>query len=140
MSWRLLGVVAGLLAGLGCVSDPMGRAHALEEAQLSYTQNVRWGNFDAASELVAPAQREAFLAQRPAFERIRITEYDIGKIDYDPELTSAKVQVTYHGYSLATLEERRIDETQHWERPEGSTWWVTPQLAGVIQAFPEAAR
>jgi len=142
MSWRLLGVLAGLLAGLGCASlgDPMGRANALEEAQLAYTQNVRWGNFDSASELVAPAEREAFLAQRPAFERIRITEYDIGKIDYDPELTSAKVRVVYHGFSLATLEERRIEETQHWERPEGSTWWVTPQIAGVLGAFPEATR
>jgi hypothetical protein len=142
MSWRLLGVFAGLCAGLGCASfgDPMGRAYALEEAQLSYTQSVRWGNLQAASELVDPPMREAFLAQRPAFERIRITEYDIGKIDYDPELMSAKVNVTYHGYSLATLEERRIEETQRWERTDGSTWWVKPQLAGLIDAFPEATR
>lgn len=141
MSWRAL-AAAGLLVGLGCAAftDPMGREDALANAQLRYTQNVRWGKLDAAAEFVDPEVRDAFLAQSKAFEAIRITEYDIGRIDFEKGRESAKVHVTYHAYSLASVEERRIDEEQHWTRPSGNKWVVRPELAGLIDSFPETKR
>jgi hypothetical protein len=148
MSRRWLGALAGLVAGLGCGSlgcgslgDPMGRGTALEESQLRYTQHVRWGNLDAASEFVDPELRGEFLRQAPAFEAIRITEYEIGRIEYGQDRASATVRVTYRAYSLASLEEKRVEEQQSWVRPgTGNTWWVRPRLANLLQAFPEAAR
>jgi hypothetical protein len=143
MSWRALAASAGLVAGLGCAafSDPMGRERALADAQLRYTQQVRWGNLDAASEFIAPEERAAFLGQTHAFEAIRITEYDIGRIDYGEDRRSATVHVTYHGYSLASAQEQRIDEQQTWTRPgSGNSWLVRPQLAGLIESFPAASR
>jgi hypothetical protein len=143
MSWRALVAAAGLLTGLGCAafSDPMGREDALASAQLRYTQNVRWGNLDAASEFVDPEVRDAFLGQAKAFEAIRITEYDIGRIDYGEDRRTAQVHVTYHAYAPASVEERRIEEEQHWSRPgSGNTWLVRPELAGLIDSFPEAKR
>jgi hypothetical protein len=142
MTGRLLGVLAALLAGLGCAAfgDPMGRASALEDAQLHYTQHVRWGNLDAASEFVDPALREAFLSQAPAFEAVRITDFEIGRIDYGDDRDSATVRVTYRAYSLASLEEQRIEERQHWVRPGGNTWFVRPQLAGLLEPFPGVGR
>ena len=142
MIGRRLSVLAALCAALGCAAlgDPLGRQRALEDAQLAYTKDVRWGNFDDASEAVEPSGRAAFLAQRAAFEKIRITDYEIGKIDYDPDLRSATVRVIYRGYAVATLEERQIEELQHWVRPDGGDWCVKPELASLLGAFPEASR
>ena len=138
MAWRFLGMLVGLSAAVGCAAfdDPMGRERALEGAQLRYTQHVRWGELDAASDFVDPALRKEFLAFGPAFEAIRITEYDIGRIEYAEDRESATVHVTYHGYSLANAQERRIQEQQRWVRPgSGNTWWVQPKLAGLLEPF-----
>jgi len=138
MTSRVLGVLLGLSAAFGCSAfgDPMGRERALEGSQLRYTQQVRWGDFDAASEFVDPAIREEFLGFASAFEGIRITEYDIGRIEYEGNRESATVHVTYHGYSLANAQERRIEEQQHWVRPgRDNTWWVQPKLAGLLEPF-----
>ena len=143
MNWRLLGALAASLAGLGCAAfdDPMGREYALEDAQLRYTQHVRWGDLDAASEFVEPEAREELLAQRGAFEAIRITEYDIGRFDYGEGRSSATVHVTYHAYSLASVQEQRIEEVQHWTRlGMGNGWQVRPELAGLLGNFPQASR
>ncbi len=143
MTRRLLGLLLPLLgAGLGCTAfgDPLGRERALAEAQLRYTQQVRWGNLDAASEFVEPALREEFLGQQPAFETIRITEFEIGRIDYGEDRESATVRVTYRAYSLASLQEQRIEERQRWVRPGGNTWFVRPELAGLLEPFPALGR
>jgi hypothetical protein len=50
------------------------------------------------------------------------------------------VRVTYHAYSLASLEERRIEERQRWVRPGGNTWFVQPELAGLLQPLPGRGR
>lgn len=140
---RILGTLLALLTVSGCAAfgDPMGRERALEGAQLRYTQHVRWGDFDAAAEFVDPAMREDFLGQAPAFDGIRITEYDIGRIEYEGNRESATVRVTYHGYSLSTAQEWRIDEEQHWVRPgRDNTWWVQPRLAGLLEPAVGATR
>jgi hypothetical protein len=138
MIGRLMRVLPFVGVGLACatLSDPLGRERALSEAQLHYTQHVRWGNLDAASEFVDPELRDEFLEQRPAFDAVRITEYDIGRIDYGDDRESATVRVTYHAYSLASLEERRIEERQRWVRPGGNTWFVQPELAGLLPSAP----
>ena len=42
-------------------------------------------------------------------------------------------RATYHGYSLASLVEKQIRETQEWVRPgRGNTWWVRPDLDVVV--------
>jgi len=142
MTRRLFIVLPILAVGLGCaaLADPMGRGGALEDAQLRYTQQVRWGNLDAASEFVDPALREEFLSQAAAFEGIRITDYEIGRIDWGDGHDSATVRVTYRAYSVASLQEKRIDEEQHWVRPGGNTWFVKPELAGLFEPFPGVGR
>jgi hypothetical protein len=143
MRWRVLGVLLCLVPVFGCSAfgDPMGRERALEGAQLRYTQHVRWGEFDAASEFVDPSVRESFLAQAPSFDGIRITDYDIGRIDYEGNRQAATVHVIYHAYSLATAQEHRIEEQQRWFRPgKDNTWWVQPKLAGLLEPFAGATR
>jgi hypothetical protein len=142
MARRLPALLAALLAG-GCAAfgDAMGRESALEDAQLRYTQYVRWGELAAASEFVAPDERAEFLGQARAFEGIRVTDYEIGRIVYDEDRESATVRVTYRAYSLGSLEERRVEEEQRWVRPgAGNTWYVHPQLAGLIGSLPGSGR
>ena len=94
-----------LITNAGCISmfsDPLGRRSALREAQLKYTQAVRWGNIEKASEFVDPDLREEFLGLLEAFERIRVTDYDIGSIQYESS-ELANVTVTYHAYTMGTF-------------------------------------
>ena len=125
-----------LLFGTSCLNvlaDPLGRRTALQQTQRSYTKYVRWGDIEAASEFVEPELRDAFLGYASAFEGLRITDFDIGKISYGKGHASATVRVSYHGYSLASLVEKQIRETQEWVRPgRGNTWWVRPDLDVVV--------
>jgi hypothetical protein len=130
-----------LLLGLGCQSmDAMGRRSALKETQLHYTQMLRWGEFERASQLVEPEVREEFQRYAPVLDGMRITEYDIGDIAYAEGSQSATVTVTYHAYSLATLVETRFREQQEWIREDGSnTWRVRPRIDGLLDvAAPDA--
>ena len=133
-----------LLGSGGCpamITDPLGRHHSLELTQREYTNMIRWGDVERADELVDPEHREAFLGFVPAFEDIRITDYEIGRLLYQPDET-VTVQVTYRGYSLTTLIEQTIGEKQEWYRPEGmgNTWLVRPEIAGIANAFRAARR
>ncbi len=139
--WLLVLPVLFSTSCLNVLADPMGRRHALQESQRDYTKYIRWGDIEAASEYVDPAEREAFLGYGAVFEDLRITEFDISKISYGEGRTSASVRVTYHGYSLESLVEKRIRETQEWVRPgRSNTWWVRPDLDVVVGGITEAKR
>jgi hypothetical protein len=130
----MAGVLALWIASVGCgatINDPLGREYALEEAQLKYTQHVRWGDIERASRYVHPDAREGFLAYGPQLETIRITDYEIGTIDYGEE-GDAVVNVTYRAYSTATFIETVIQEEQHWrldpEHRLANVWQVRSEL------------
>jgi hypothetical protein len=132
-----------LLAGAGCAStfaDPTGRLTALENAQKRYTQLVRWGEIRRASAYVEPELRAEFLSYEPLFEKIRITDTEAEEVTLETEDT-ASVAVTYHAYSLATFQEKRILETQAWTRYDGvkNNWLVRPEISEFVEAFRVSA-
>ncbi len=129
-----------LVSCAGCISftDPLGREDALEQAQLKYTQFVRWGELERARQYVHPDVVEEFNDHASAFEGLRITEYDIGPIEYAEEPTSASVNVTYHGYSETTFLEKPIRERQEWSREGMSNQWlVRPELGEIVETLAE---
>ena len=136
---RGLALCAVLLAGpTGCITwftDPMGYKAAFDQTQRQYTQYLRWGELGKASAFVDPSLREAFLKQAPAFESMRITDFEIGEVAYTSE--SATVTVTYQGYSLDTFVERKIREDQNWHR-QGSGWLVRSDIGGFSQVLGDA--
>jgi hypothetical protein len=125
-----------LLAQAGCVSwlvDPLGRRTAFDDSQREYTQLVRWGEIEKASRYVDPAQRTEFREQAAALDGIRITDFAITDVDYQD--AAASVSVTYEGYSLDSLVERRIREQQDWYRVGSTnTWRVRSEVAAVTGA------
>ena len=142
MHLRVVALLIALLltAAAGCLSDPMGWRHALKNSQLTYTQSIRWGNIQRASEFVDPELREAFLESADAFSKIRITDYDIGSIQYESS-DRATVNVTYRAYALSTYLDRVVRETQEWRRAGvAGRWWVRPAIqnlvAGVARSSP----
>lgn len=140
---RWLVLCALLLAGpAGCITwftDPMGHHAAFDDTQRQYTQYLRWGEIEKASAFVDPELREAFLEQAPVFETMRITDFSIGQVEYLDE--SAKVTVTYQGYSLETFVERKIREDQSWYREDGSNrWLVRSDFGAFARVFGDARR
>lgn len=136
---RSLALVLTTLVGLvGCQSftDPLGRQAALELSQKTYTDFVRWGDLERASRFVDPELRGDFLEHVPDFEHIRVTDFDVMDIEYDGE-DEVHVVVTYHGFSLRNLVERRFRENQHWVRDPGmgSQWWVKTDLTEVLDTL-----
>ena len=130
------------ITNAGCINmlaDPLGRRSALKEVQLKYTQAIRWGDIEQASEFVDPDLRGEFLGLLDAFEKIRITDYDIGSIQYESS-ELANVTVTYHAYTVGTYLDRTIREKQVWRQVGvGTQWWVEPQLEDVVGALKVSA-
>ncbi len=130
-------VVAITLLGLstsGCailteLDDPFGRHSSLKLNQREYTQAIRWGEIEEASEFVDPLLRPSFLEKSTAFAGFRITDYQIGRLDYDEaDSNTAHVAVTYRGYYTASLVEQPIRERQQWYRESGNDWRVRPDF------------
>lgn len=133
--WAIRLVVTGIcLLSFGCLlgGDPMGRKYSLELAQRRYTDAIRWGQFDKAEVFVVPEVLEEFHAYASAFDRIRITDYEIGRIVLDDERRNATVQVTYRGYLDGTFVEKPLHEVQEWTRISGNDWWVRPQMSSLV--------
>jgi hypothetical protein len=140
---RWLALCALLLVGpTGCITwfiDPMGHRAAFDDIQRQYTQALRWGEIERASAFVEPDLREAFLEQQPIFDAMRITDFSIGEVDYQSD--TAKVTVTYEGYSLESFVERKIREDQSWHRESGSNrWLVRSDVTAFARGFGEARR
>ena len=58
--------LAAALAGCVSFSDPLGRQDELEDVQLQYTQALRWGDIDDATEFVEPSLRASFAERATA--------------------------------------------------------------------------
>ena len=136
--------VAILLAGLGfsCAfgafrpGDPMGHQFNLEKSQKDYTDAVRWSKFDEAASYLDPGERSAFLAQMPDFDDGRFTDWEAGPWEFeDPEaMAGGVIHVTYRAYSMKTLVEFKVKETQTWSRPDdGKLWKLESKFTGLGQ-------
>ena len=141
----LLLVMLPLIFCSGCIAvfgemftDPMGHKAAFSHAQHEYTKMIRWGDVEAAARFVHPEMREKFLSFKDGFDDIRVTDFDVGEVTFGEREETATVRVTYHAYSLASMLEKEIEETQEWQRLEGGNQWVVrPKLEGLLEKLAE---
>ena len=133
------------LVATGCVAplfiemfkDPYGRHDSLTRIQREYTNALRWGDPDVAMNYVHPELREAFVEHAQNFKQIRVTDYEVGKIEWgSEEKATAKVVVTYRAYSMLSMVEKEIRETQEWERlsENANDWVVRPKIDHLIDS------
>ena len=128
-------------AGMGtssiCTPPPRstncGKA-SFTRAQREYTKNLRWSDIEAAARFVHPEMREQFLSYEQEFDGIRVTDFEVGEITFGEGERTATVRVTYYAYSMASMLEREIKETQDWERlGRDNSWVVRPKLEGIVE-------
>jgi hypothetical protein len=139
---RALLALLALLFALGCASasDPLGHRDALEVAQKRYTNLIRWRDAERAVQFVDPSLRDQFLAHAGELENLEISDYELGEIEYDEDGKTARVEVTYRGYALNQLIERKVRVTQEWHRASGNDWLVRPDLEAVVAQLRGAPR
>lgn len=133
------------LAGLGSLLacrhiDPWSHEYNLQQAQLAYTQNMRWQNFDKASQWIAADDRARFFREAGQLRDVRISEYDIGELEVRDGGKAASVRVSYRLYDMQTLIERNVLETQEWSYGDDG-WQVRSKLASLRDgsALPHGA-
>jgi hypothetical protein len=144
MRHRLVLAIALLpvLFSSGCIApifveaamDPMGYKAAFKSAQHEYTKMVRWADIEGAAKYVHPEMREEFLSYEGSFEGIRVTDFEVGEVQYGEGEATATVRVTYHAFAMDAMLEKKIKETQHWERTGKSnqSWVVRPDLERLV--------
>ena len=133
------------LAGLGSLLacrhiDPWTHEYNLQQAQLAYTQSMRWQNFDKASQWIPQDDRARFLREAGQLRDVRISEYDIGELEVRDGGKAASVRVSYRLYDMQTLIERNVLETQEWSYGDEG-WRVRSKLASLRDgsALPHGA-
>jgi hypothetical protein len=134
---RAVVAFAAALLAFGCasVSDPLGHRDALTDAQKRYTDLIRWRDAAKASIFVEPEVRKEFLAQAGLLDTLEISDYEIGDFEWGEDDKTAKVPVTFRGYSLSHLVEHKIVVLQEWHRGEDGSWRVKPDLDAVVAAL-----
>jgi hypothetical protein len=106
----------------------------LEDSMRTYTKLVRWGELERASEFVDETIRPQFVALQPHMGRIRVTDFEMGPVDFSDD-GAVRVTVVYHAYDVQTLVERRIVEAQEWNAAGRRIWKVRPDLSGFQAAL-----
>jgi hypothetical protein len=116
--------------------DLAGHKKNLEDTQLKYVHFLRWGEYEAASMLVEKDHRDAFTANIPAFENIRLSDYDILETNFNELETEATSLVTFRAYHLSRMIEQKWVEEQVWVRDElTKRWSVKPDMKKIRTAL-----
>jgi len=138
-------LVAALIAlSSGCymfsISDPMHREDDFTDAMRTFTQYVRWGNFNGAALYVVDDQKDGFMALAPQLTDLRFTDYEILRQDLNEERTEATVDAILTAYRLSSPISRTIRLHQVWKRTESNDWKVSVELAPMREALGLAAK
>ena len=120
----LLVVLFGASGCLSTLTDPMDRRGQFKDTQTKFTQYIRWGKFQEASEFVDPELRADFMSYAPEFSDLRFSDYEITRVEIEEGLQSASVDVRYTGYRLSMPFERSVDLTEEWTRDESTGVWT----------------
>jgi len=138
-------LVAAMIAlTSGCymlnLKDPMLREDAFTDAMRTFTQYVRWGNFNGAALYVVDEQKDDFLELAPQLSDVRFTDYEILRQDLNEERTEATVDVLLTSYRLSSPVSRTTRLHQTWKRTEGNDWKVSIELAPMRETLGLAAK
>ena len=135
-------LLAALSLGCHAVSfkDPMHREDEFVDHMRTFTQYMRWGNFNGASTYVVEDQKDEFLSLAPQLSDVRFTDYEILRRDLNEERTKATVDVVLTGYRLSSPVSRTVRLRQEWQRTPSNTWEVRVELGPMLEALGLAAK
>lgn len=129
-------VLAGcsvLLPVVGAATYPLDKQGTFEEAQQSYTSNLRYGLYDDAKPFVEPELQARFEAETRRFREMRFSDYRVESIEIDALRAKATAVVVFRGYWLSSPYEREMRAVQHWRRElPTQNWFVTPDFESLL--------
>ncbi len=131
-----LSLLGGCAVGL---KDVFNDRDLLKDTQREFSQYLRWGAIEKASQFVVPEQRPEFEALAPHLTDLRFTDYEVLQVKQLSE-TEAQVTVRYRGYSLSSPIERSITLDQQWTREsDKGPWMVRLEVHRLREALGMAA-
>ncbi len=126
----LFALVVGC-GGVGGISLKKPTYDALQWVQRDFTSDFRWGNHNDLQEHVAREDRAELARVIDRFSSLRITDYEIGPIELQPDGTSAMVVVAFLVYDKSFYEVQLV-QVQEWNwNEERKAWLMKPSLDGI---------
>jgi hypothetical protein len=135
--WALFGMAA---AACGAAQ----KAEPLDQQVHRYNDSVRWQRLAQAAQYIPPAERAAFFDERVELEdELRITMYDIRRVEIAEDEARAVVYVEYQWYLDSQGRVHKTTSRQHWEQ-HGKRWLLTEErrergepMPGLPEPAPE---
>jgi len=91
----------------------------------AYNEDVRWGRYFSAAELVAEETREEWLDEHRQWRRnLRIAEYEVVDSARNGDAAMVLVMVTWYRMNESVLQTTML--SQRWER-EGNAWHLASE-------------
>ena len=131
--WLLGAMVVMVL--VSCAPSQSGIREELNESIMKYNDLVRWHKLDAAGIFPEDAISEEYRARAKAAKHVRVVDYRIVRVNYDPERNEAVVQVEIDYYTLTANRLRSLIDSQKWAyvTENGISQW---KLMSLLPEFP----
>jgi hypothetical protein len=130
---RCATVLALALLLTGCTGlGAQRQAIALENTTRAYERAIRWGDFDAAEEFRAPADRLNRTPIPGRLNDIRVTSYE--PVDYwlSADMKEARIVVDIRYYNEHRMKEVTVTDRQTWRYDDRAARWY---LVDPLPAF-----
>ncbi|NIM70739.1 MAG: hypothetical protein GTN86_08940 [Xanthomonadales bacterium] len=133
---RLAGLLLAVLLASGCATDP--KATSLDETLLQYETVIRWSQWDAALDFLAPEHLSEHPITPLDMERLRlfrVTQYTVRSAVPMDEGTRVQQVVEIRMFNKNRAVERSVMDRQEWHwNEERQRWFLHSGLPDVTQA------
>ena len=124
-------LIAVLLCGCASVADRK-RSVYFEKTTRHYENNIRWGEFEAASRFINYEEVTGPEPDPALLKRIRVTAYDVLGTSISEDHNEARVTVEIRYYDEERMSEITLTDRQTWRYDEEEEYWY---LASPLPAF-----
>jgi len=134
-AWLLLCLPLVLLPACGNL-QARDRVDKLETAMRTYRQALRWGEYEAAAQLISRREEEPAPLDREFLQSIRVTSYEIQKrvlsTENDEAAITADIDFYHSGFQRL---ERITDHQLWWYDTESGQWFLDSPLPDFEEAL-----
>jgi hypothetical protein len=115
------------------------KAEPLDQGIYRYNDSVRWQRLEQAAQYIPPAERAAFFDERVELEdELRISMYDIRRVELAEDESQAVVYVEYEWYLDSRGTVHKTTSRQHWEQ-HGKRWLLVEERRERGEPMPGLA-
>ncbi|MGD2055579.1 MAG: hypothetical protein PVJ15_02140 [Gammaproteobacteria bacterium] len=124
-------LIAVILSGCASMADRK-RSVYFDQATRRYENNIRWGEFEAASRFINYEEVTGPKPDPALLKRIRVTAYNVLNTSISEDHNEARVTVEIRYYDEERMSEITLTDRQTWKYNEEEAYWY---LASPLPAF-----